>query len=151
MCFPVSVKLLKVNIVTPLCDRDIFAPVAALLSLGFPPINFGESITSLTMLPLAGSYQRPDGSLVGHILHSDNFGNLITNIRGSDLSLIKEPITIEVGDQLISSLSNTYAEGSGLLALIGSSGYLEISLRGGSAAAFLETEVGSEVKVRRQQ
>jgi len=32
--------------------RDIFAPVAALLSLGFPPINFGEAITSLAMLLL---------------------------------------------------------------------------------------------------
>jgi len=131
--------------------RDIFAPVAALLSLGFPPINFGEAITSLTMLPLAGTYQRPDGSLVGHIIHIDNFGNLITNIRGSDLSLIKEPITVEIGDRVISGQSNTYAEGSGLLALIGSSGYLEVSLRGGSASAFLEAEVGSEVKLGRQQ
>ena len=44
--------------------RDIFAPVAALLSLGFPPINFGEAITSLTMLPLPKAYRRSDGSLV---------------------------------------------------------------------------------------
>ena len=130
--------------------RDIFAPVAALLSLGFPPINFGEAITSLAMLPLTSPYQRPDGSLVGHILHIDNFGNLITNVRGSDLLLIKEPIIIEVADRVISGQSNTYAEGSGLLALIGSSGYMEVSLRGGSATAFLEAEVGSEVKIRRQ-
>jgi len=131
--------------------RDIFAPVAALLSLGFPPINFGEAITSLTMLPLAGSYQRPDGSLVGNIIHSDNFGNLITNIRGSDLSQIKGPFVIEVADQVISGLSNNYDEGRGLLALVGSSGYLEVALRGGSASAFLEAEVGSEVKIRRKQ
>jgi len=88
---------------------------------------------------------------VGHILHVDNFGNLITNVRRSDLSLIKEPITVEIGDRVISGQSNTYAEGSGLLALIGSSGYLEVSLRGGSASAFLEAEVGSEVKLGRQQ
>jgi len=130
--------------------RDIFAPVAAMLSLGFPPINFGEAITSLTMLPLPQPHRRPDGSLVGHVLHIDNFGNLITNIKSGDLSPTKEPITIEVGNQIISGLSRTYAEGRGLLALIGSSGYLEVSVRGGSASAFLDAEVGSEVKLKRQ-
>ena len=130
--------------------RDIFSPVAALLSLGFPPINFGETIMSLTMLPLPQVQHRPNGSLVGHVLHIDNFGNLITNIRNSDLSSTKESVTIEIGDQVISELSRTYAEGKGLLALIGSSGYLEVSLRGGSASAFLDAEIGSEVKLKRQ-
>ncbi len=128
--------------------RDIFAPVAARLSLGFPPIDFGEAITSVTMLPLPHPYQAPDGSLVGHILHIDSFGNLITNIKGADLPKTRQTMTIEVGNQLISGLSRTYAEGSGLLALIGSSGHLEVSLKGGSACAFLNAEVGNEVKIR---
>ena len=128
--------------------RDIFAPVAARLSLGFPPIDFGEAITSVTMLPLPHPYQAPDGSLVGHILHIDSFGNLITNIKGDDLPQTKRTITIEVGNHLISGLSRTYAQGRGLLALIGSSGYLEVSLKGGSACAFLNAEVGNEVKMR---
>jgi hypothetical protein len=128
--------------------RDIFAPVAALLSLGFLPIEFGEAITSLTMLPRPQPYQRPDGSMVGHILHIDNFGNLITDIKSSDLPQTKQTITVEVGNKFISGLSRTYAEGRGLLALIGSSGYLEISLKGGSACALLNAEVGNEVKIR---
>ena len=128
--------------------RDIFAPVAARLSLGFPPVDFGEAITSVTMLPLSHPHQAPDGSLVGHILHIDSFGNLITNIKSDDLPQTKRTITIEVGYQLISGLSRTYAEGGGLLALIGSSGYLEVSLKGGSACAFLHTEVGNEVRIR---
>lgn len=127
--------------------RDIFAPVAARLSLGFPPIDFGEAITSVVMLPLPHPYQAPDGSLVGHILHIDSFGNLITNIKSDDLPPTKRAITIEVGNQLISGLSRTYAEGRGLLALIGSSGYLEVSLKGGSACAFLNAEVGNEVRI----
>ena len=127
--------------------RDIFAPVAARLSLGFPPIDFGEAITSVTVLPLPYPHQAPDGSLVGHVLHIDSFGNLITNIKSGDLPQT-EPITIEVGNQLISGLSHTYAEGSGLLALIGSIGYLEVSLKGGSACAFLGAEVGNEVRIR---
>ena len=130
--------------------RDIFAPVAALLSLGFPLIEFGEAITSVTMLPIPIPHQRPDGSLVGHVLHIDSFGNLITNVKSSDLPQAKQPITIGVGEQLILGLSRTYAEGRGLLALIGSSGYLEVSLKGGSASTFLNAKVRNEVKIRPQ-
>ncbi len=128
--------------------RDIFAPVAALLSLGFPPANFGEEVTSATMLPLPRPYRGLDGILVGHILHIDNFGNLITNIRGDDLAPKGEGLTIGVAGRVISGLSRTYAEGKGLLALIGSSGYLEVSLKGGSAQAFLDAQVGVEVRVK---
>ncbi len=128
--------------------RDIFAPVAALLSLGFPPIQFGEPLTSVEMLPLSRPYSRPDGSLVGHILHIDSFGNLITDIKSEDLSYKGQPVTTEVGGRLISGLSHTYAEGSGLVALIGSSDYLEVSLKGGNASSLLDAKVGDEVKVR---
>ena len=128
--------------------RDIFAPVAARLSLGFPPTDFGETITSVTMLPLPQPYRASDGSLVGHILHIDSFGNLITNIKGDDLPQTGQAIIIEVGNQSISGLSRTYAEGEGLLALVGSSGYLEVSLKGGSASVLLDAEVGNEVRIR---
>jgi len=128
--------------------RDIFAPVAARLSLGFQPIDFGEAINSVAMLPLTHPYWTPDGVLVGHILHIDSFGNLVTNIRSSDLPQTKQAITIEVGNQLISGLSRTYAEGKGLLVLIGSSGYLEIALAGGSACALIEAKIGNELRIK---
>lgn len=130
--------------------RDIFAPVAARLSLGFPPIDFGEAITSVTMLPLPHPYRASGGLLVGHILHIDGFGNLITDIKSDDLPQTNGAITIEVGNHHISGLSRTYAEGEGLLALIGSSGYLEVTLKGGSACAVLDAEVGSEIRLRQQ-
>jgi len=128
--------------------RDIFAPIAALLSLGFPPIDFGETITSVTVLPLPHPHRALDGSIIGHILHIDTFGNLITNIKSDDLPRTEQEITIKAGNQLISGLSRTYAEGKGLLALIGSSGYLEIALKGGSACALVDAEVGNEIRVR---
>ncbi len=127
--------------------RDIFAPVAAHLSLGLPPADFGEATTSLTVLPLTRPYQAPDGTLVGHIRHIDNFGNLITSIKGSDLPKKVEAITVELGNEIISGLSQTYGTGEGLLALIGSNGYLEISLKEGNASTFLNADVGDEVKI----
>jgi S-adenosylmethionine hydrolase len=129
--------------------RDIFAPVAAHLSLGLAPTDFGEAIASLTVLPLARPYQAPNGTLVGHIRHIDNFGNLITSIKSRDLPQKARAITVEVGNEIISGLSHTYGTGERLLALIGSSGYLEISLKEGDASSFLNAEVGDEVKIKK--
>jgi len=130
--------------------RDIFAPVAAHLSLGVPPADFGEAITSLAALPLPRPHPAEDGTLVGHVLHIDTFGNLITDIRTEDLPGTGQAIVIETGSYSISGLSRTYAEGQDLLALVGSSGHLEISLKEGDASAFLLAGVGDEVKIRPQ-
>ena len=128
--------------------RDIFAPVAARLSLGSPATDFGETVTSVTMLPLSYPQLTSENTLTGHIRHIDNFGNLITDIRSDDLPRETQSITVAVSHQLISGLSQTYADGDGLLALIGSSGYLEIALKDGNAGSFLNAEIGNDVTVK---
>jgi S-adenosylmethionine hydrolase len=130
--------------------RDIFAPVAAHLSLGIAPSRFGEPVDALEVLPLPRPSRSPDGTLAGIIQHIDSFGNLITNIRGRDLPVGRGDITVEVAGELIRGLSRTYIEGAGLLALVGSNDYLEISLKGGNAAARLHAGVGDQVKIRRR-
>ncbi len=130
--------------------RDIFAPVAAHLSLGHSPADFGERLSSLVMLRLTRPHREPDGSVVGHILHIDGFGNLITDITTQDLPSGGEPLSIKVGGQTIQGLVRTYAEGEGLIALIGSSDRLEISVKGGSARNLLNARVGDEVRASPQ-
>jgi S-adenosylmethionine hydrolase len=126
--------------------RDIFAPVAAHLSLGVPIGEFGEAISSLFVLPASKPRLQPDGVLLGDIIHIDRFGNLITNVRGADLP--GEGVTIEVAAHSIQSLSRFYEQGDELLAIIGSSGYLEVSLKNGSAAAFLHSKSGDKLKIK---
>jgi S-adenosylmethionine hydrolase len=126
--------------------RDIFAPVAALLSVGFPAIQFGPPLDALNMIPISRPGKRPDGSLVGHVLHIDGFGNLITDIKDDDL-----PSTEVVGDvcgRLISGISGTYDDRRGLTAVVGSSGHLEIALKGGTARALLDARIGDEITVK---
>jgi S-adenosylmethionine hydrolase len=125
--------------------RDIFAPVAAGLSLGISPYEFGEKINSLHVLPIARPSLDPDGNLVGQILHVDRFGNLTTNIRSD--SLRGKDVVIEVTGQHIQGISDYYAQKEGVMAVVGSSGYLEISLRDGSACDFLGVGVGHEIRV----
>lgn len=125
--------------------RDVFAPVAAHLSLGTPLAKFGGNINSIYTFPISWPYHNSEGTITGHVLHIDNFGNLITNIRNSDMPPGK--LIIEIAGQRIHGLSLFYSQGDGLLAIIGSSGYLEISLKNGSAASFLSAKVGTELKV----
>ncbi len=128
--------------------RDIFAPVAAHLSLGTPLAEFGNPLDSLAVLYLLKPRQEADGSVIGSILHIDNFGNLITNIKQRDLPRDTAGITVEVKSKIINGIADTYAASDGLCALTGSSGYLEIALKDGSAATYLTAVVGDEVIIR---
>jgi S-adenosylmethionine hydrolase len=126
--------------------RDIFAPAAAHLSLGVPLSHLGERVDDMVALPPFRAWKQPDGSRNGRIVHIDVFGNLITDVRGEDLA--SPTLTVDVGGQQIAGLQRTYASGQSLTALVGSSGYLEIALSGGSAAAELAVDIGAPVVVR---
>jgi S-adenosylmethionine hydrolase len=124
--------------------RDVFAPVAAHLSLGTPPEEVGEPLHSLACLYIPHS-QREGNTITGHIIHVDGFGNLITTIEGK--SLPEDMVEVRLGGHRIPGVSRSYAEGPGLLTVVGSHGNLEIAARNGSAARELDTDVGSEVVV----
>jgi S-adenosylmethionine hydrolase len=128
--------------------RDIFAPVAAHLSLGVPMSKFGDSLSHVCAFPIPRPYQDAKGNLIARILHIDNFGNLITDARSNDLP--GQRVNIAIGSQNIYGISQSYAEKEGLAAIIGSGGYLEISLKNGSAANFLNVKVGDEIKLRQE-
>jgi S-adenosylmethionine hydrolase len=126
--------------------RDIFAPVAAHLSLGVPVHKFGDSLSHVFAFRIPRPSRDNQGSLTGCVLHIDNFGNLITNIRSGDLP--GERVIISIGRRRIDGISRFYAEKEGLVAIVGSSCYLEISLKNGSAAALLGTKVGDEIRIK---
>jgi len=125
--------------------RDVFAPVAAHISLGVALPELGEAVEEAFVLPPFRALRRPDGSLAGRVVHVDAFGNLITDVRGEDLP--PGEITVEVRGRPIKGLRRTYAKGIGLMALVGSSGYLEVALPGGSAAAETGADIGGPVTV----
>ena len=101
------------------------------------------------LLDLPRAQQNLDGSIEGHILYVDRFGNLVTNIPASWLKA-EVPWRIEVAGRVIDKLSSTYADvqRGQLLALVGSSGMLELSVREGSAALMLGVGENVPVKAR---
>ena len=125
--------------------RDIFAPVAAHLSLDISPKEFGEKVEGLNAFHVPVPFKDTTGHVVGQVIHVDRFGNLITNLRSKDIPA--GGAAVEIKNQMITNTSSYYAQGKGLMALIGSSDYLELSLRDGSAAVFLGIGIGDTVKI----
>jgi len=126
--------------------RDIFAPVAAHLTLGVEVDSFGERVASVLALPLFRAVRRADGSLAGRVIHIDRFGNLVTSIRAVDIG--GNDVTVEIEGAVLYGLAITYGYGDDLVALIGSNGYLEVALPHGSAAQLLDAGLDAPVTVR---
>jgi S-adenosylmethionine hydrolase len=132
--------------------RDIFAPAAAHLARGVPLAELGEPLAEIITFSLPRPQVRPDGTIVGQVIHVDRFGNLITSITATDLAdhpLLREGV-IEIKGRSIQGIANSYAEVTPrrLLALIGSSDHLEIAVSGGSASQTLEAKAGDEVLLK---
>jgi len=125
--------------------RDIFAPVAAHLSLEADFHALGTPAAELVELELPPVNEPSPGELEGEIVHVDRFGNLITNISHQSLLDARQ----KAGTR-IRGLSRTYGEcdPGELLALWGSSDYLEISVTQGSAAERLGIGAGSRILIR---
>jgi len=131
--------------------RDIFAPVAAHWSRGVGLAEFGPPL-EWPLIQLATD--RPivqAGEIHGRIVRTDTFGNLITNIEASKLPAMgRERLIVELGTQRIVGISRCYGEKSTgeLLALIGSSGRLEIAVCQGHAGEIPAAWSGDRVIVK---
>ena len=133
--------------------RDVFAPVAAYLSLGIPPQDFGTTVHDFAHLPWP-EVTKTGGALVGKVIYIDAFGNLITNVRDRDVSALHpEKPMISVAGVTVEGLASHYSSGQegGYTALINSWGLLEISSFKGNAQLLCGAKVGDEVLVRNSQ
>lgn len=59
--------------------RDVFAPAAAYLAAGTPLTALGPAVSNPVTFPLPRLEINP-GIIVGEVLHTDHFGNVITSI-----------------------------------------------------------------------
>ena len=133
--------------------RDIFAPVAAYISKGVELDKFGEEIKDY--IRFAAPRPKPAGpnSWKGVVLKTDKFGNLITNIAPKDIPQLfaasPPNFKITVGKAEVTKLSTNYAAGAQgeIFALLGSTGFLELSVNRGSAARNAGVDRGAEVTV----
>lgn len=131
--------------------RDIFAPVAAWLSKSWQTSAFGEPITDFVRFGMPKP-KAAGNTVKGIVLKVDNFGNLVTNLTPSDVPALAAndgKVTIRAGNAVATKVVPTFAQGQAgeVVGVIGSSGYLEISVNKGSAARTTGATRGAEVTV----
>ncbi len=125
--------------------RDVMAPAAAHLSLAVEPEKLGPAQSELVRLPWQEVRIVP-GKIEGAIESIDSFGNLVSNITAEMLVAAPrdESVRILCDDHETFGIWQTYADQPPmtLVALIGSSGFLELSIVNDSAAMMLGVKPG---------
>ena len=123
--------------------RDVFAPAAAALALGVPLESLGAAARQPVIRRTPEPQRVEDGVLAGVVIAIDRFGNAITNLVG-----LRAGVVELAGRSL--PLRRTYGDvpRGTVLAIVGSSGLIEIAVRDGNAARQLTLTRGSPVVFR---
>jgi S-adenosylmethionine hydrolase len=128
--------------------RDILAPVAGHLSLGLDPAELGPLVSDWILLERPALTPVLNG-IRGEIVFIDHFGNLISNIPAASVG--QRPERLIVGSHTYQKITwvRSYAEAKPgtLVALISSSGHLELAVVQGNAALWLKARIGTPLTV----
>lgn len=129
--------------------RDIFAPVAAHLSTGVPMRQLGPAQADFVSLEWRQPVQKPRG-IQGEVIWIDRFGNAITNIHEAELSQPGfQACTVWLGNRRLGRVQSFYqavARGRPV-AVIGSSGFLEVAVNRARADRSLGLKVGTRIRL----
>jgi S-adenosyl-L-methionine hydrolase (adenosine-forming) len=133
--------------------RDVFAPVAAWMSRDVHINQLGPECKNPVRLKIPRVTKVKDTLIQAAVLAVDQFGNLVTNLRPEDIPNLKgqssRPWKMLAGHREINAYHRTFAEANAgeVFVLAGSSGYLEIAVRNGSAASVLNLAAGAPIGV----
>jgi S-adenosylmethionine hydrolase len=120
--------------------RDVFAPAAAKLATGASLDSLGEAFHDPIILRTPEATRDANGDVHGVVIGVDRFGNVLTNL------VSRRAASVRVGGRTI-PVARTYADvpAGALVALIGSSGFIEVAVRDGSASTALGAVSGDAV------
>jgi hypothetical protein len=143
-------KLMLKEVSRTFHGRDVFAPAAAHLARGVAAGRFGKLVRDYVRTSGMNPVETKKNRWAGKVLKVDRFGNLITNFHIDEFpDLHSRTFELLAGNGIIRRLAQTYSEsGEGeVTAIVGSSGFLEISVNQGSAAQRLDCGAGAEVEL----
>ncbi len=127
--------------------RDIFAPVAAYLTKGVEPSELGDETIDFVRFKSVKPKKISENETQAEIIHTDNFGNLVTNLKQSDLP---ENFTLEVNGKIIEKQREFYAEAEKdeVFMILGSAGFLEIAAFQNRAERILSVKNSEQIILR---
>jgi len=145
-----NAKYFLPRVSTTFHGRDIFAPVAAHLAAGVPAARMGKRIEDYLKPGFDKPHRAGKRTWMGRILKIDRFGNVITNFHVDDFGdLALRNFSLAFGPVAVTALARNYAERAPgeLFAILGSSGYYEVSVSQGSAAKAIGCETGAAIEL----
>jgi hypothetical protein len=144
-------KFMLPNVSNTFHGRDIFSPAAAYLANGKLPSDLGKETRKMTT-PEFAKVVRKKASLVGEVIHVDDFGNIITNIGQKELAPMGtfKVMKVKVKNTWFTmKFCKAYGEvvAQEPVALIGSHNFLELSVNQGNASRVFKAKSGDKVVV----
>jgi S-adenosylmethionine hydrolase len=128
--------------------RDIFAPAAAHLSAGREVQEIASKTDDYVDLDFSG-YTIEKQFIEAIVVYVDDFGNIITNIPAEKLlDKIESGTILSVSGRQMPFMK-TYSDVPkwGVVALVGSHGFFEISVNQGSASRLLHLTNGNSIRI----
>ncbi len=124
--------------------RDIFAPIAAMLACGKSPDELGFRKKSMEVIDI-WKVKLGENFIEGEVMNIDRFGNIMTNISWENVK--SNHAIVNIRRLSAKAFKSSSYSGKGLLMIKGSTELLELSLAKGSAADFLEADVGDNMRL----
>ena len=134
--------------------RDVFAPVAAHLARGADFASIGPAAREPVRLARPAAV-RTDGALRGCVVFIDHFGNALTDLSAAAIAeafpeTAEDHLDVRVLDRRVRGITRSYGDApiGTLVAILGSSGRLELAEVGGAASSRWGIGPGDHVEVR---
>ena len=137
-------RLFLKNVSATFHGRDVFAPVAAALARGAPSGSLGSKAGSWQSLDFPRPRRSGDKAL-GCVLAIDRFGNAVTNLTPGDVG---NDAAFRFRGRGLGGLKPHYSavKAGEPLAIVGSFGFIELSVREGSFASSCGARAGDPVE-----
>lgn len=135
---------------TSFSAKEILAPAAAMLALGTPLAEVGETVSGMKRL-LPRMLKANKKQMAGNVVHVDHYGNLITNIDRDTFAILSEGknISIIFGREVMHRIHHAYheVESGECFLIFNDLGLLEVGIRQGNAQELLGISYDSPVQI----
>jgi S-adenosyl-L-methionine hydrolase (adenosine-forming) len=146
-----NARYFRKSVSTTFHGRDIFGPVAAYLGKSVAFEKFGPEKASFVLYKTPLAFLKSN-RVQGQIIYIDRFGNCITTIEAKHLvDFNSGQLRVKLKNQRPFPVCLSYSDlpKGKVMGIIGSAGFLEISINQGNAAKDLKLKIGAPVEVFR--
>jgi S-adenosylmethionine hydrolase len=148
---PSEVVLIKSESTSLFPTRDLLAPIALAISKGENLENFGSKTSDYKRM-VSRKVKATRKEIAGHIIHVDQYGNLISNIKKVDFDILSKEkrFKIQIGKETAERIHVKYqdVEPGDIFFVFNSLGLLEIGINQGQANQLLGMGYDAPVNIQ---